>query len=270
LNNKKTRHPLKERVRNLFSDKKLCRIAFDALENDTEVHALLEDSNRMAIDRMHYSDHGRIHSLVVTKNGTNLFDTLNSAVEPTVVKEGTATLEDAYLIVLLACYLHDIGMSVHRENHTNFSITLALPILNRILEEVYPDDVHKRIHIRGHVLHAIKSHDKQITPQTTEAGIVGIADALDMTKGRARIPFEAGSVNIHSASAMAIEKVTIEKGEKKAVRISVFMNNASGIFQIQELLEEKIKSSQLIDYIELYAVMLQEADRILDEQIRVL
>ncbi|MGV9103927.1 MAG: HD domain-containing protein [Candidatus Thorarchaeota archaeon] len=270
MTNKKTHHPLKERVRNLFSDKKLLTVAFDKLENDTEVQTLLEDSNRMAIDRMHYSDHGHIHSLIVSKNGIKLFDTLNSAVEPTVVKEDTASLEDAYLIVLLACYLHDIGMSVHRENHTNFSIALALPILNRILEKVYPKDVHKRVHIRGHVLHAIKSHDKIITPQTTEAGIVGIADALDMTKGRARIPFEAGSVNIHSASAMAIENVTIEKGEKKTVRISVYMNNASGIFQIQELLEEKIKSSQLIDHIELYAVMSQKADRILDEQIRVL
>ena len=44
---------------------------------------------------------------------------------------------------------------------------------------------------------------------TLEAGIVRVADALDMTKGRSRIGFEAGVVNIHSISAASIEKVGI-------------------------------------------------------------
>jgi metal-dependent HD superfamily phosphatase/phosphodiesterase len=106
---------------------------------------------------------------------------------------------------------------------------------------------------------------------TVEAGVVGVADALDMTKGRARIPFEAGSVNIHSTSARAIENVRIRKGDSKTVRIEVTMNNASGIFQIQELLEEKIRNAKsLIDHIELYAIMSPREDVIIKEELRIL
>lgn len=262
---------LKDRVRTQLSRNKLCSVAFEELENDIEVQTILEDTNRMAIDRLGFSDHGHVHSLVVVKNGMELFDILRTSVEPTIVKEGTGDYEDAQLIVLLAGYLHDIGMSVHRDEHNIFSVGLATPIVERILAKVYPDDKHKQIHVRGHVLHAIVCHDKTTKPSTVEAGVVGISDALDMTAGRARIPFEAGSVNIHSASAMAIREVRIKKGEEKAVSIEVEMSNASGIFQIQELLEKKIRSaSQISDHIELYAVMSGREDRILSERLKVM
>jgi len=262
---------LKDRIHALIADSKICELAFDELENDIEVKTMLEDSNRMAIDRLSFSDHGHTHSLVVTMNGIQLLRTLRPGVEPSIVQEQTGTFEDSELVVLLACYLHDIGMSVHRERHNEFSLMLATPIINRILEKVYPNDRHKQVHIRGHVLHAIHSHDKMITPSTVEAGVAGVADALDMTKGRARIPFEAGSVNIHSASAMAINSVEIKKGETKTVRIEISMSNATGIFQIQELLEKKIRNAkQILDHIELYAVMSKTEDRILGKELRVL
>ncbi len=262
---------LKEKVRQQLKDNKMCMIAFDELENDIEVQTILEDTNRMAIDRLGYSDHGHVHSLVVVKNGIELLGVLQPTVEPTIVKEGTGDYSDAQLIVMLACYLHDIGMSVHRDEHNNFSVGLATPIVDRILAKVYPDDKHKQIHVRGHVLHAIVCHDKTTKPSTVEAGVVGISDALDMTAGRARIPFEAGVVNIHSASAMAIREVSVKKGKEKAVSIEVQMSNASGIYQIQELLEKKIRSaSQISDHIELYAVMSGREDRILSERLKVM
>ncbi len=262
---------LSGRVRRLFKKNPLCLTAFDALESDMEVQTLLEDTNRMAIDRLGYSDHGHVHSLIVTKNGIELLNKISAAMEPTIVREGTGTFQDAQLVVMLGCYLHDIGMSVHREQHNEFSVFLATPIVDRILSTIYPDDRHKQVHIRGHILHAIYAHDKLIRPTTIEAGIVGVADALDMTSGRARIPFEAGSVNIHSASAMAIRRVRIKKGVKKSVRIEIEMSNASGIFQIQELLERKIRSApQLLDHIELYVVMSHEEERILSEELQIL
>ncbi len=266
-----SRKTLSDRVRRLFRKNQLCLTAFDSLESNLEVQTILEDTNRMAIDRLGYSDHGHIHSLIVTKNGMELLDTLGTEVQPTIVQEETGTFQDAQLIVLLGCYLHDLGMSVHRENHNEFSVFLAKPIVDGILEKVYPDDKHKQVHVRGHVLHAIYSHDKFIRPTTIEAGVVGVADALDMTSGRARIPFEAGSVNIHSASAMAIRRVRIRKGTKKTVRIEIEMSNASGIFQIQELLEKKIRSApQLLDHIELYVVMSSQEERILTKELQIL
>ncbi|UCE10565.1 MAG: HD domain-containing protein [Candidatus Thorarchaeota archaeon] len=262
---------LSRSLKRLFKDNKLCVLAFDIIDSDVEIQTMLEDSNRMAIDRMGFSDHGQTHSLIVSMNGLKLLNTLRFGLEPTIVQEGTGTFEDAQLIVLLSCYLHDIGMSIHRDRHNDFSIELVVPILNKILEKVYPRNLRKRTHVRGHILHAMYCHDKHVNPETVEGGVVGIADATDMTKGRARIPFELGSVNIHSASAMSIERVKIKKGEEKTVRIEVVMNNASGIFQIQELLERKIRSAaQLVDHIELYVVMTQTEDRILREEFRIL
>jgi metal-dependent HD superfamily phosphatase/phosphodiesterase len=267
----KHRQTLKDRVRRLFKNNEKCLIAFDALEKDIEVQTMLEDTNRMAIDRMGYSDHGHTHSLIVVKNGVQLLNKLEKGVKTTIEQEDTGTFEDAQLIVMMACYLHDIGMTVHRENHHMFSVTLATPIIDTILKKVYPKDIHKRTHVRGHIHHAIYCHDKLITPNTIEAGIVGIADALDMTKGRARIPFEQGAVNIHSASAMAIDRVAIKKGEEKTVRIEVLMSNASGIFQIQELLEQKIRSApQLVDHIELMAIMSDQGQAIIDRELKIL
>jgi metal-dependent HD superfamily phosphatase/phosphodiesterase len=267
----KQRQTLKNRTRRMFKENKLCTVAFDALENDIEVQTMLEDMNRMAIDRMGYSDHGHTHSLIVVKSGIDLLKKLSRKVQPTIVQEETGTYKDAQVIVMMACYLHDLGMTVHRQDHPVFSVTLATPIINRVLKKVYPKDIHKQVHVRGHILHAITSHDKHITPSTVEAGIVGIADALDMTKGRARIPFELGKVNIHSASALSIENVRIVKGEEKTVRIEVLMNNASGIFQIQELLEQKIRSApQLVEHIELIATMSDHGETIIGEQMKIL
>lgn len=268
----KARYTLKDRLRKALKDNRLCRIALDELEKDVEVQTLLEDSNRMAIDRMGYSDHGHTHSLIVAMNGIKLIQALSHGLEPSIVQEGTGGLDDAELVVFLGCYLHDIGMVVARNNHDIFTVVLATPILDKILAKIYPDDQHRQVHIRGHVLHTIYSHDMAAPPLTVEAGVVGIADALDMTKGRARIPFEAGSVNIHSASAMAIDEVRIRKGEKKTVRIDVIMNNATGIFQIQELLEKKIRGApRLLEHIELYAVMSGKADSIITtEELQVL
>ncbi len=265
------RNTLKDRVRRAFKNNELCLTAFDALEKDVEVQTVLEDSNRMAIDRMGYSDHGHTHSLIVSLNGIKLLTELNKGVKTTIAEEETGDIKDSELVVLLGCYLHDIGMVVGRANHDEFSVIIAMPILNRILGKVYPKDRRKQVHIRNHVMHAIYCHDKVAVPMTVEAGVVGIADALDMTKGRARIPFEAGSVNIHSASAMAIERVKIRKGDTKTVRIEVTMNNASGIFQIQELLEQKIRNAKaLVDHIELYAIMSPREDKIIEEELRVL
>ncbi len=267
----KPRNTLKDRVRRLLKKNEIGIRAFDELEKDIETQTLLEDSNRMAIDRMGYSDHGHTHSLIVTMNGVKLFRELVKGLKPTIVQEETGDINDAELVVMLGCYLHDIGMVVGRVNHDEFSTVLAIQILDRILGKVYPDDRHKQVHIRSHVMHAIYCHDVVAPPLTIEGGIVGIADALDMTKGRARIPFEAGSVNIHSASAMAIQDVKIRPGETKTVRIEVNMTNVSGIFQIQELLEQKIRNAkQLIDHIELYAIMLPTEDTILKEELRVL
>ena len=103
------------------------------------------------------------------------------------------------------------------------------------------------------MLQAITSHRSDGEPLALEAGILRVADALDMAKGRSRIPFEAGSVSMHSLSAAAIEEVTIEDGDEKPVKIGILMNNSSGLFQVDGLLKAKLRGSGLEPYVEVIA-----------------
>ncbi len=106
-------------------------------------------------------------------------------------------------------------------------------------------------------------------PLTLEAGIVRVADALDMAEGRSRIPFQEGIVNIHSVSASAIEKITIEKGDLKPIRIGVLMNNSAGIFQVDELLKNKLEGSGLEPYVEVEAAIEGDTEKKLIHKFRI-
>jgi metal-dependent HD superfamily phosphatase/phosphodiesterase len=107
--------------------------------------------------------------------------------------------------------------------------------------------------VAAEALHAIIGHRRHGRPVTLEAGIVRVADALDMAKGRSRVEFEAGRIDIHSLSAAAIDEVRIEAGDQKAVRVEIAMNNSSGVFQIDELLATKLRGSGLEDHLEVVA-----------------
>ncbi len=67
-----------------------------------------------------------------------------------------------------------------------------------------------------------------------------MADALDMEQGRSRVVYETSLPNIHSLSAAAIDEVRIVPGEQRAVRIEVAMNNSAGVFQVDELMANKL------------------------------
>ena len=96
---------------------------------------------------------------------------------------------------------------------------------------------------------------------TIEAGVVKVADALDMTAGRSRMGFEAGEVNIHSVSAQAVSAVHLSKGQERAVRIEVVLNNSAGIFQVDELLRGKLQRSSIAPYVEVVARIEGEAEK---------
>jgi metal-dependent HD superfamily phosphatase/phosphodiesterase len=123
---------------------------------------------------------------------------------------------------------HESGSTSER-----FSLILAAPKLRELLNGIY--DVGARTAMLAEVLHAIITHRSDGRPLTLEAGVVRVADALDMAKGRSRIAFEAGQVNIHSLSAAAIDHIEIQQGELKPVRIAVEMLNSAGVFQLDQL-----------------------------------
>jgi metal-dependent HD superfamily phosphatase/phosphodiesterase len=101
-----------------------------------------------------------------------------------------------------------------------------------------------------------------------EAGVVRVADALDMAKGRSRIPFASGSVSIHSISAAAVEGVHISRGESKPVRLRIELSNSAGVFQLDQLFREKLAGSGLEKFVELEAHIEGEGEKRLFQEFR--
>ncbi len=160
---------------------------------------------------------------------------------------------------MLTALTHCIGMAVHRKGHEDFSLFLAEPKLRELLEGIYEEP--NLTVISSEVLQGIISHRSDGEPLTLEAGILRVADALDMEQGRSRIAFERGSVGIHSLSAAAIEEVEISDGDEKPIRISIRMNNSSGIYQVDGLLKAKLVGSGLEPYVEVIAHIDTEAEK---------
>ena len=240
----------------------------DRVNVDVELYALWQVVNINAVQRLGMSDHGPVHVQIVTNIALKLLRLLEErGVRPNLVTDHNLTSEDAELVVVLASLLHDLGMSIHRMDHEQYSLFLARPKIGELLDGLY--EVPTRAILTSEILHAIISHRAGGRPLTLEAGVVRVADALDMAEGRTRIPFEAGQINIHSVSALAIERVSIEGGVDKPIRISVRMNNAAGIFQVDELLKEKLEGSGLEPYIEVEASTEGEADKKLIKTLRI-
>jgi metal-dependent HD superfamily phosphatase/phosphodiesterase len=217
----------------------------------------------MAIDRLGFTDHGPTHVRIVANSALKLLRILiDRKVVPSVVKDYGMKNEDAEIIVVLGSILHDLGMIVSRDGHEQVSILLSIEFLDKHLRPVYTEE--ERAVITSEVLHATVSHERQKKPLTVEAGVVSVADALDMEEGRARIPFEAGKVDIHSVSALSIQHVEIQEGKEKPITIRIEMSNPAGVFQIDQLLKPRIENSGLQEYIHVIAEVTGEKERILE------
>lgn len=234
--------------------------AMERVNADRSLHAMWRCANINAVDRLGMSDHGPVHVRIVANIALKILRLLvASGRVPSAVEHHGLTQDDAEVITVLAALLHDIGMSIHRDDHERFSLMLAPAKLRDLLADIY-DEPHLTV-VVSETLHAIITHRSDGRPRTLEAGVVRVADALDMAKGRSRIPFEAGQVNIHSVSAAAIDRVTIARGESKPVLIDIQMSNSAGIFQLDELLKEKLRGSGLEEHVEVKAHIEGETER---------
>jgi metal-dependent HD superfamily phosphatase/phosphodiesterase len=241
------------------ANKKL-RTLLERVNADKQLKAWWHVANVNATVRMEINDHSWVHIQIVTNIALKLLRQLTKhGVEPSLVRDFEMTQDDAEIVVTLGALLHCVGMSVHREGHEDFSLFLAEPKMRELLAGLYEEP--ELTVITSEVLQAITSHRDYGKPLSLEAGIVRVADALDMAKGRSRIPFEHGRVSIHSLSAAAIEDVTITDGDERPVKIEILMNNSSGIYQVDGLLKAKLKGSGLEPYVEVIAHIDTEAEK---------
>jgi hypothetical protein len=236
------------------------RKVIERVNADDQLKGWWHVANVNAVVRMEINDHSWVHIQIVTNIALKLLRQLTKhGVEPNVVRDYGYTRDDAEVIVVLTALTHCIGMSVHRQGHEDFSLFLAEPKLRELLEGIYEEP--DLTVVVSEVLQGIISHRSDGQPLTLEAGILRVADALDMEQGRSRIAFERGRVGIHSLSAAAIEEVMISDGEQKPIRISITMNNSSGIYQVDGLLKAKLRGSGLEPYVEVLAHIDTEAEK---------
>jgi len=223
----------------------------EAANGDDRVKGLWHMQQVFA-QRLDMSDHSWVHIQIVLNIALRLFRLLQRrGVEPAMVTDHLMRDRDAEVVIAAACLFHDSGMSIHRTDHEAYSLFLAARVLPELLADAY--DEPERTVIVAETLHAIIGHRRRGDPLTIEAGIVRVADALDLAQGRSRVPFENRRPNIHSLSAAAIDDVQIKAGEERAVTIEIAMNNSSGIFQVDELLATKLRGSGLEQHIEVIA-----------------
>jgi uncharacterized protein len=249
----------------------------EKVKDNKKLQAYWKCANVMAIERMGYTDHGPTHVKIVSNLSLKLLRTLieKKLITPSIVENYNMKDEDAEVVVVLQSILHDLGMIVQRLNHEKYSAFLALDILENLLTPTY--NVEEQAIITSEVLHGLVTHEQPPTSDPTnkiltkEAGIFGIADALDMEAGRARIPFQAGKIDIHAVSALSIEKIEVEavEGGKKPIQIKIKMSNSAGIFQIDELLKPRIINSGLEQFFHVIAEITGEKENRIIEKFEI-
>jgi metal-dependent HD superfamily phosphatase/phosphodiesterase len=233
---------------------------------DREIQAAQEYANTVSIVRLGYNDHGPVHMRTVAVNALVMLDLLRQAgIKTSLEKDECGNFEDSLTAVIFAALLHDLGMGMGRQDHEVHSAYLAYPALDRLLGQVYPESIHKRVMIRAVALEGIAGHMGNRAVSSLEAGVVQVADGCDMTKGRARIPIALNNAprpgHIHQYSANSIEEVRFSAGAEKPIRIEVLMSSEVGLFQVEEVLLGKIAASTAKPYIELYALVQEEEPR---------
>ncbi len=236
------------------------RALLERVNRDRQLKGWWHVTNVNAVARMEINDHSWVHVQIVTNVALKLLRQLTkSGIEPAMVRDYGMEADDSEVVVTLGALLHCIGMAIHRDGHEDFSLFLAEPKLRDLLSGLYEEP--ELTVVASEVLQAITSHRESGRPLTLEAGIIRVADALDMEQGRSRIPFRHGHVTIHSLSAAAIEDVTIKGGQERPIRIEIQMNNSSGIYQVDGLLKAKLRGSGLEPYVEVIAHIDTEAEK---------
>jgi len=235
---------------------------------DAEIQTYLRAQNVNPVLRKGYNDHGSKHIEIVRNRALSLYDLLKRGdVEFNGASQQGLAEADEAVIVALAATIHDIGHVVHRDDHAYWSIPLAADLLDRVLPQFDFYDTEEVVRVKGEILHAILCHHTEEDPLTTEAGVVRIADALDMEEGRSRMPYEKGGRGIDTVSSQAIRRVTLMEGEAVPVLVEIEMLNAAGVYQVDNLLKAKLRDSGLEDDVRIVAVNVREDENNLVERV---
>ncbi len=227
-------------IRELLGDEELYGLYEIAFR---EYHYYFETTNYIVLNVYGFNDHGPIHVLLTTRRALELLNIIRKfGIQTTAEKLGKPFRWSKFIVAFGALF-HDIGNMIHRINHYGFSVQLAEPIIEKLVEEFGTNDP---LLLKALTLNAIYTHDEAVPCTTIEGSLVTIADGCDMEAGRSRLVHKKDKVDIHAVSALAIERVEIKEGdEEQPILIEIWMKHPAGIFQVDEILTKKVKGSLL-------------------------
>ena len=237
----------------MYTEEQLLSEIKELLEND-ELYALYEDTyrkyryyfdttNYIVLNVYRFNDHGAIHVLLTTRRALEVLKLLKKfGIETTAEKLGKP-FEWSKFIVSFGALFHDIGNMIHRDKHYQFSVLLAEPIIDELTKRFEKKDW---LLLKALTLNAIYTHDEAVPCTTIEGSCVTIADGCDMEEGRSRLAYKKDKLDIHAVSALAIDRVEIKEGDEDTpILVEVWMKHLAGIFQVDEILTKKVRSSLL-------------------------
>lgn len=237
-------------------ENKILEEVIKRINSNNEIKTLWKIMNVNAIDRLGMSDHGPTHFQIVANNGQKIIKILEkNNIEMSIVHDFGLTNDHTEVVVFLGCVMHDLGISIHRQGHEGYSLFIARDMMKDLLDFL---PIEEKMVVISETLHAIISHRANGKPSTVEAGVVRIADAIDMGKGRSRISYKRGEKNIYSESDLAISGVEILEGKEKPIEVRIHMTNPAGIFQGDAIMEEKLKGSNMEKYMLITAYMMKD------------
>lgn len=216
----------------------------ERINADDELRQFWRCANVNAVERLGLSDHGETHVRIVANAGLRLLRLLVEAGQaPGLMHHPGLAREDAEVAVVLAAALHDLGLVVHYDQHDEFGLALSVEKARELLAGLYP--VRERTILIAEVLHAIATHVSDRCCLTLEAGVLRVADALDMSKGRSRM--------LDHASSSTIEEVILHRGAARPVRIEIHMTSAAGLAHTEAALRHRLGTTRLEDQFEIVA-----------------
>ena len=120
-------------------NRKLRRV-LERVNADGQIKAWWHVSNVNAVLRLQINDHSWVHIQIVSNIALRLLRLLvKHGVEPSLQRDYGLSADDSEVVVVLASMLHDVGMSIHRRDHEDWSLFLAEPKMRELLDGVYEE-----------------------------------------------------------------------------------------------------------------------------------
>lgn len=221
----------------------------DRINADEELRQLWRCANVNAVDRLGLGDYGEVHVRIVANGALKLLRLLRDAGHLSgIVEEHRLTADDAEVVVVLAAALHNLGVAIHPNSAAPSGLALATVKGRELLAGLYP--VRERTIVLAEMLHAVAAQPDAQTCLTLEAGVLKLADALDITKGRVRVSAQPGR---GPGGVAAVDEVTIQRAKNPPVRVIIRLSHAAGLAGLETTLQSRLRFSGLHDSVELLA-----------------